>query len=213
MLSESTYNKKFCCSLQNEKKVDWLSAKREFLCVCLEIKRPLERGLLRHHSEVRLGFLTVHFYGWWGLQTLLSVVEQRQMLENSIASPLWLRCVCCGEKSPQGHGRPPPHSHPCQFIFYLHHQGRWFDKLPLACLRLQDTKQHHVWLVSEFNGLERSVLYQLLLRRNPCLFDNGCSGAKKTEAYCSMQEVRANTAWPYPEVHINVRHVGHAMSQ
>lgn len=107
----------------------------------------------------------------------------------------------------------PPHSHPCQFIFYLHHQGRWFDKLPLACLRLQDTKQHHVWLVSEFNGLERSVLYQLLLRRNPCLFDNGCSGAKKTEAYCSMQEVRANTAWPYPEVHINVRHVGHATSQ
>lgn len=85
-----------------------------------------------------------------------------------------LRDVFAGEESPQGPWvyLPSPSSGPVI----------WQAPSARALPRLQDNKQHHVWLVSEFSGLERGVCIGLLLHRNHCLFDNGCSGAEKTEA-------------------------------
>lgn len=77
----------------------------KFLCVCLKTKCSLARRLLQLYLDASLrGLLQVlnsSFLWLMGSVDVASVVEQRQMLENSIASPLSQRCVCWGEESPR----------------------------------------------------------------------------------------------------------------
>lgn len=80
------------------------------------------------------------WYQWW---------KCRQMLENSILSPLAQRCICWGEKSPRTLSLTS-----ISIIRACDLTGSLFTQ---ALPRLQDNKLHHVWLVSEFSGLERSI--------------------------------------------------------
>lgn len=118
---------------------------------------------------------------------------KRQMLENSILSPLSQRCVCWGKQVPVD----------SKFIFYLHHQCLWFDSLPFsrALPRLQDNKQHHVWLVSEFSGLERSICIGCCCVVTPvCLTTvaQALRKQKKTAVRAGRYQMHGSSVWPRP---------------
>lgn len=163
--------------MKEKKKVDWLSAKSsgspaKVPPCTFRNKRPTWEEAVAASLWGPFGVLNSSFLWLMGsADVIVSGGAETDVGELYSVSTLAEMCLLWREESLRTRNLPPPpppsHSRPCQFIFYLHHQGRWFDKLPLACLHLQDTKQHHVWLVSEFNGLERGVLYQLLLRRYP----------------------------------------------
>lgn len=108
-------------------------------------------------------------------------------------SSLSQRCVCWGKQVPTD----------SKFIFHLHHQCLWFDSIPFsrALPRLQDNKQHHVWLVSEFSGLERSICIGCCCVVTPvCLTTVAQALRKQKQTVVNTGGIKK--IWPRPP-HIN----------
>lgn len=119
-----------------------------------------------------------------------------------------------GEKSPQGPWvyLPSPSSGPVI----------WQAPFSRALPRLQDNKQHHVWLVSEFSGLERSVCIGCCCVVTPACLTTVAQALRKQKptVVCRKSQILSKQTWlglhvwhpqSYPKVQVNVPKVRWAM--
>lgn len=125
-------------------------------------------------------------YQWWSRDSYWRTLYHLRSLKDVFAE----------EKSPQGPWvyLPSPSSGPSIW------QAPFTQALPC----LQDNKQHHVWLVSEFSGLERSICIGCCCVVTPVCLTTVARALRKQKptVVWRKSQIQCKQAWPW----LRVRH-------